>query len=54
MVGARQNTSVVLAWKPEVAMLPKTAGLKMVAANGTVIDNVGAKLIRFQGFTGRA
>ena len=33
----------------EVRMMPKKAGLKMVAANGTEIENVGQKVIKFQG-----
>ena len=30
-------------------MEPKLEGLKMIAANGTVIEHVGTKKIRFQG-----
>lgn len=35
--------------KKDVKMLPKVQGLKMVAANGTEIENVGQKIIKFQG-----
>ena len=43
-------------WKEEVRMMPKKEGLRMVAANGTEIKNLGQKLIRFQGqeYTARA
>ena len=42
--------------QPSVKMLPRKEGLRMIAANGTVIDNIGQKIIRFQGlgFTGRS
>ena len=36
-------------WKEEVRMMPKKEGLRMVAANGTEIKNLGQKLVRFQG-----
>ena len=32
-----------------LSMLPKREGLKMVAANGTAIDNLGQKIIKFRG-----
>ena len=35
--------------KEEVAMLPMQEGLKMMAANGTRIENMGRKIIKFQG-----
>ena len=42
----------------EVPMMPKQKGLRMAAANGTEIDNLGRKMIRFRGvapgFRGRA
>jgi hypothetical protein len=46
------------ALKTELPILPPQAGLKMVAANGTKIDNFGQRLVTFKGlrspFTGRA
>jgi hypothetical protein len=32
-----------------VPMMPKQKGLKMLAANGTEIENLGRKLIKFRG-----
>jgi hypothetical protein len=44
--------------KESVKMLPAKKGLKMVAANGTAIENIGQKIITFKGekspFKGRA
>ena len=44
--------------KPNLKTLPKKEGLRMVAANGTKIENYGQKLVTFTGlkspFTGRA
>jgi hypothetical protein len=46
------------ALKTETPILPPKAGLKMVAANGTKIENFGQRLVTFKGlrspFTGRA
>ena len=39
---------------PGVAMMPKEEGLRMVAANGTLIPNIGRKLVKFQGRQGFA
>jgi len=36
-------------WMDDVPMLPKDPKLKMTAANGSVIENLGAKVIRFRG-----
>ena len=33
----------------EVPMMPKDPTLRMTAANGTAIDNLGTKVIRFKG-----
>ena len=33
---------------PEVAVMPKREGLRMTAANGTEIENLGTKLVRFK------
>ena len=35
--------------KADVKMTPKVKGLKMIAANGTEIENFGQKVIKFQG-----
>ena len=48
-------------WKTDAKMMPKKKGLKMIAANGTSIENIGQKVIKFRGeeaphscFTGRS
>ena len=35
--------------RPEVPMLPMEPGLRMTAANGSVIQNIGTKMIKFRG-----
>jgi hypothetical protein len=44
--------------KPNLELLPKDEGLKMIAANGTKIANYGKKVVKFKGlqaaFSGRA
>ena len=39
-------------WKNEAKMEDKKPGLKMVAANGTTIENVGQKVIQFKATRG--
>ena len=39
-------------WKNEAKMEDKKPGLKMVAANGTTIENVGQKVIKFKAIKG--
>ena len=36
-------------WMSDVPMQPKDPKLKMTAANGSVIDNLGTKVIKFRG-----
>ena len=36
---------------PEVELLPKKEGLKMIAANGTPIQNLGQKIVKFRGIS---
>ena len=36
----------------EVQMLPRQSGLKLVAANGSAIENIGQKIIKFRGVSG--
>jgi hypothetical protein len=40
--------------KKEIKLGPKQEGLKMIAANGTIIENVGTKAIRFRGIESEA
>jgi hypothetical protein len=40
--------------KNDIKLEAKQEGLKMIAANGTIIENVGTKKIRFQGIEERA
>ena len=35
-----------------IEMLPKAPGIKMIAANGTEIENHGQKIIKFRGIFG--
>ena len=37
------------AMKRDIKMLPKVQGLRMMAANGTEIEHIGQKIIKFQG-----
>ena len=39
-------------WKPHIKVEPKKPGLKMVAANGTEIENIGQKRVLFRGVHG--
>ena len=39
-------------WKPNIKVEPKKPGLKMIAANGTEIENVGQKRVLFRGIGG--
>ena len=40
------------ALQPDVPLRPKRTGIRMIAANGTEIVNLGQKLIKFRGIKG--